>query len=106
MFSDDDQDKIPGDTPGDDTLSDQDRQDFLAAKFSISLETEYKLSQQGTDDEFHSPKLLFDETFSLFKTKLAEKMRTRGITSDVLDDVSNPDVLCHLSSQNSRNAFY
>ena len=106
MSSDDDQDKIPGDTPGDDTLSVQDRQDFLAAKFSISLETEHKLSQQGTDDVIHSTKLLFDETFSLFQTKLAEKMRTRGITTDVLDDVSNPDVLCHLSSQNSRNAFY
>ena len=106
MSSDDDQDKIPGDTPDDDKLSVQDRQDFLAAKFSISLETEHKLSQQGTDDVIHSTKLLFDETFSLFKTKLAEKMRTRGITTDILDDVSNPDVLCHLSSQSSRNAFY
>ena len=99
--SDEDQDEYP-----DGTLSIQDRQNYLAAKFSISLETEHKLSQQGTDEVIHSTKLLFDEKFSLFKTKLAEKMRTRGMATDVLDDVSNPDILCHLSSQNSRNAFY
>ena len=82
------------------------QQDILAAKFSISLETEHKLSQRGTDDVISSTKLLFDETLFEYKKNLSKTMHNHGIPTDVLDEVPLPDVFPHLSTQNHRNAFY
>ena len=79
------------------------QQDILAAKFSISLETEHKLSQRGTDDVISSTKLLFDETLFEYKKNLSKTMHNHGIPTDVLDEVPLPDVFSHLSTQKGYN---
>ena len=79
---------------------------IMAAKFTLSLETEHKLSQKGTDDTVSAIKTLVGESLYSYKIALSDKMKNRGISTEILDEVSMPETLTHLSTQHSRNAFY